>query len=98
MQLKFVKWDVELPKLEEDDYVFDASDYLFKLLGLIFSDHLTNEPKSSLDKFISSMPELDQVIKTKRAKIEDEEELWKLMKDELGGEHSKVIIPILKGE
>lgn len=93
-----MKWDVELTKVEEDDYLFDASDYLFKLLGLILSDQLTKDPKANLDKFISSLPELDKVIKAKRDKIEDADELWNNMKDELGSEHSKVIIPILKGE
>jgi len=42
MQLKFVKWDAEIPKSaepeEEDEYVFDASDYMFKLLGLALSE------------------------------------------------------------
>jgi hypothetical protein len=39
MQLKFVKFDAEIPKSgepeDEEDYVFDASDYTFKLLGLV---------------------------------------------------------------
>ena len=49
MQLKFVKWDSEIPKstepdAEEEEYVFDASDYTFKLLGLVLSDELTTNP------------------------------------------------------
>lgn len=43
MQLKFVKFDAEIPKkegeeVEEDDYVFDASDYTFKLMGLVLQE------------------------------------------------------------
>jgi hypothetical protein len=42
MQLKFVKWDTEIPKSadpeEEEDYAFDASDYMYKLLALVLSD------------------------------------------------------------
>ncbi len=41
MQLKFVKWDKEIPKAadaEEDDYVFDSSNYMYKLLALVLSD------------------------------------------------------------
>jgi len=43
MQLKFVKWDNAPPKSgepDEDEYVFDASDYMFKLLGLVLADQL----------------------------------------------------------
>jgi len=101
MQLKFVKWDAEPPKsadAEEDDYVFDASDYMYKLLALVFSDYLTNDPKGDLNKFIGSLPGIDKVIKDRRAKIEDADELWKTMKAELGAEHAGIIIPILKGE
>jgi hypothetical protein len=41
MQLKFVKWDTEIPKAadaEEDEYVFDASNYMYKLIALVLSD------------------------------------------------------------
>jgi len=38
------------------------------------------------------------VIKDKRAKIEDADELWANIKSEVGAEHSALIIPILKGE
>ena len=41
MQLKYVKWDTEIPKSaepDEDEYVFDASDQMFKLLALVLDD------------------------------------------------------------
>jgi len=38
------------------------------------------------------------VIKARRAKIEDADELWSLMKTELGAKHAGIIIPLLKGE
>jgi len=79
MQLKYVKWDNEPPKaadVEEDDYVFDASDYMYKLLALVFSDYLTNDPKGDLTKFIGTLPGIDKVIKDRRGKIESADELW----------------------
>jgi hypothetical protein len=101
MQLKFVKWDSEIPKSadpeEEEEFAFDASDYMYKLLALVLSDYLTTEPKGDLNKFIASLS-ADKVIKDKRAKIEDADELWANIKSEVGAEHSALIIPILKGE
>lgn len=102
MQLKFVKWDSEIPKstepdAEEEEYVFDASDYTFKLLGLVLSDELTTNPQSDLKKYVASLG-AEKVIIDKRAKIEDADELWSLMKTELGAAHAAQIIPILKGE
>jgi hypothetical protein len=100
MQLKFVKWDTDItkaPDAEEDDYCFDASNYMYKLLALVLSDQLTTEPKGDLNKFIASLS-VEKVIKDKREKIEDPDELWSDIKSEVGAEHSAVIIPILKGE
>jgi len=101
MQLKFVKWDNAPPKTgepeEEEEYVFDASDYMFKLLGLVLADQLTIEPNGDLSKYIASLG-VDGVIKARRAKIDDAAELWSLMKTELGAEHAGIIIPLLKGE
>jgi hypothetical protein len=50
-----------------------------------------------LNKFIASLA-IEKVIKDKRVKIEDNDELWSDIKSEVGAEHSAVIIPILKGE
>ena len=77
MQLKYVKWDAEIPKSaepEEDDYVFDASDYMFKLLALVLDEFLTNDPNGDLNKYIASLS-VEKVIKDKRGKIESADEL-----------------------
>jgi len=50
-----------------------------------------------LNKFIASLS-VEKVIKDKREKIEDPDELWSDIKSEVGAEHSAMIIPILKGE
>jgi len=86
MQLKFVKWDTEIPKAadaEEDDYVFDSSNYMYKLLALVLSDYLTTDPKGDLNKFIASLA-IEKMIKDKRVKIEDDDELWSDIKSEVG--------------
>ena len=58
---------------------------------------MTAEPKGDLNKFIASLS-VDKVIKDKREKIEDADELWANITSEVGAEHAALIIPILKGE
>lgn len=60
MQLKFIKWDAEIPKssdepVDEDDYVFDASDYMYRLMALALSDELTNNPKANLEQYVKTL-------------------------------------------
>ena len=100
MQLKFVKWDTEIPKSaepDEDEYVFDASDYMYRLLALVLDDFLTSDPTGDLNKYIASLS-VEKVIKDKREKIESADELWANIKKDVGAEHAAKIIPILKGE
>jgi hypothetical protein len=102
MQLKFIKWDAEIPKsadepVDEEEYVFDASDYMYRLMALTFADELTTNPKTILKQFIAGLG-CEKVITDKRAKIEDADELWANIKTDVGAEHAAVIIPILKGE
>lgn len=54
MTLRFLKFDRELPKPEDpDDYVFDNTDFHFRLIALILNNEYSrNKSKSDLDEFI----------------------------------------------
>ena len=79
MSMKFVRFDKELPKPEDpDDFVFDASDYSFRLLALIIKSEITKN-ESGLDEFIKTLG-YSKIFKQLWGKIESEEELWKNIK------------------
>jgi len=54
MTLKFLKFDRELPKPEDpDDYVFENTDFHFRLISLILNyEYSKTKNKSDLDEFI----------------------------------------------
>jgi len=53
MTIKFLRFDRELPKLEEDDYVFDNTDFHFRLIAMILDfEYQKKNQKSDLDEFI----------------------------------------------
>ena len=49
-----MKWDLEPPKPtspepdDEDDIVFDSSDYMYKLMAMVLSDYITRDGTSGI--------------------------------------------------
>lgn len=67
-------------------------------MALILSDY-RGQAKSWDDVFKTYNGELkwSKLASEKQAKIEDEDELWQTIKDEIGEEEAAVIIPLCKG-
>ena len=79
MSLKFVRFDKELPKPEDpDEYVFDSTDYSFRLLALIINNEITKN-SSGLDEFIKSN-NYSKIFKQLWGKIEYKDDLWENIK------------------
>lgn len=52
MNIRFLRFDQSPTKTEDpDDYVFDASDYAFRLMALIMKSEITKNP-NGLDDFV----------------------------------------------
>lgn len=77
--LKFVRFEVPPPNPDDpDDYVFDASDYILRLLALILSDEINKTQKGftleEYEKKKDGLP-ISKIIKSLWPKIESEDEL-----------------------
>mgnify|MGYP006952841392 FL=1 len=100
---KFIRWNVDpkdKPPVDDDDIVFDSTDAQLKLMARILSDFKNGEePKSWEDVFKYYTTELKwaKTAFDKQEKIEDPDELWQSIKDEIGEKEAAVIIPLCKG-
>jgi len=96
MTLRFLKFDRDLPKPEDpEDYVFDNTDFHFRLIALILSfEYSKTEKKSDLDDLIEKAG-WNKIFTKMWPKIESEEELWGNIKSDVGEDHASFIIPIL---
>ena len=63
--------------------MFDSSDSMYKLISLILSDFVTQSGASGLSKYISDL-KLEKIIVDKREKIEEADELWAGITEEIG--------------
>jgi len=106
LKMRFIKWSVD-PKekpaeVDPDDYVFDQTNSYYQLMALILKD-FKNDPTvevSWADTFTHYEKELNgpATSKEKFEKIEDPDDLWPAITDEIGEKDAKVIIPLLKGD
>ena len=88
---KFIKRNVD-PKdkqpAEDDDIVFDSTDAQLKLMARILSDYKNgedNNPRSwdEVFKYYSTELKWGKTAFDKQEKIEDAEELWQSIKDDI---------------
>lgn len=96
VQYKFISWKVEKKKKEEDDdeIVFGTNPF-FKLLALILSD--MNDDKMSWKDICSKFDSFKwrNVVDEKHAQIEDADDLWNEIKEEIGDSKAEIVIPLL---
>lgn len=104
LKMRFVEWtSKEKPaEVDPDDYVFDSTDSYYKLMALILQDY-RRDPTLEITweaTFTYYEKDLRGVIasKEKFEKIEEPDELWPAITDEIGEADAKVIIPLLKGD
>lgn len=104
--MRFIKWSVDSKdkptEVDPDDYVFDQTNSYYQLMALILKD-FKNDPTievSWADTFTHYEKELNgpATSKEKFEKIEDPDDLWPAITDEIGEKDAKVIIPLLKGD
>lgn len=96
VQYKFISWKVDKIKKEEDDddIVFGTNPF-FKLLALILSD--MNDDKMTWRDICSKFDSFKwrNIVDEKHAQIEDAEDLWNEIKEEIGASKAEIVIPIL---
>lgn len=106
LKLRFIQWSIDpkdKPAVEnEDDYVFDQTNSYYQLMALILQDyrHDPTLERSWADtiKFYEEELKCVAVSKEKLEKIEDPDDLWPAITQEIGEKDAKVIVPLLKGE
>ena len=85
------------PAGDEDDYVFDQTNSYYQLMGLILQEfkrsHTWAETFDYYDKELRGIA----TSKEKFEKIEDVDDLWPAIEQEIGAADAKVIVPLLKG-
>lgn len=98
MDLKFVQFDLPKPKTEEEDdddeFGFDSSNSMFLLLT-----YLIKYQKEQLKSWEKAIEWYDnqKIGKEQLEKIEDPDDFWDQVKDEIGefGDEYEIIVPIL---
>ena len=101
ISLKQIKWDKKIPAadadLDDEEALFDSSNYSLRLLGLILADHLAQEDADtkSAQRLFESLggPAHQQAW---LAKIEEAPALWQAIEQETGPSHSLIILNILQ--
>lgn len=106
LKVKFIQWSAD-PKDkpaagEDEDYVFDQTNCYYQLMALILQDYKNDKTvehswKDTIDFYTNEL-KCVQVSKDKMEKIEEPDEMWKKIQQEIGDKDAKVIIPLLKGD
>ena len=99
IKYKELTWKFEKVKKEEDDdedSFFFGTNPFFKLLSLILVDmHLVGTSWSQLSQDFDRALNWRSIVDEKHKHIEDADDLWNEIKDEIGEDFSNIIIPML---
>ena len=87
--------NIDMLEDDEEDIIFGTNPF-FKLLSLILVDmHVIGTSWSQLSQDFDRALDWRSVVDEKHKHIEDGEDLWNEIKDEIGEDYSNIIIPML---
>lgn len=96
MQYQFISWKFDKKKEDEDDDITFGTNPFFKLLALILVDMKLNHMSwKETVHFFDRSSQWNAIVEEKYPHIEEADDLWSEIKDEVGEEHAKFVIPIL---
>lgn len=96
VQYKFISWKFEkIKKEDDDDEIIFGTNPFFKLVALILLD--MREDRMSWKDICSKFDSYKwrTVVDEKHSHIEDAEDLWNEIKEEIGDQNADIVIPLL---
>ena len=98
VQYKHISWKFQKTKKDEDedDGIIFGTNPFFKLVALILVDMLQNGTnKNQIGQDLDKQLHWRSVLDEKHTHIEDADDLWNEIKDEVGSKYADIVIPIL---